>query len=112
MTDTAFPDIVRVDAYDKVRGATRYGADQSRPDMAHAMLAVATIGRGRIERIDTQAARAAPGVRLVLTHEDLGDLKSAGFLFHEGYAFQSLRPMLLPTIAYRGLANGRLDIRV
>jgi xanthine dehydrogenase YagR molybdenum-binding subunit len=69
--------------------------------MLHAMLAIATISRGKIEKIDTQAARAVPGVRLVLTHEDLGDLKSASFLFHEGYAFQSLRPMMSPAIAYR-----------
>jgi xanthine dehydrogenase YagR molybdenum-binding subunit len=102
MTDTAFPDTPRVDARDKVRGATRYGADQSQPDMVHAMLAIATIGRGKIEKIDTHAARAVPGVRLVLTHEDLGDLKSAGFLFHEGYAFQSFRPMMSPAVAYRG----------
>lgn len=102
MTDTYFPDIARVDAFDKVRGVTSYGADQSRPTMAHAMLAIATIGRGEIEKIDTTAARAVRGVVLVLTHVDLAGLKSAGFLFHEGYAFQSLRPMLAPTIAYRG----------
>ena len=49
-----------------------------------------------------RAARAVPGVRLILTHDDLGDVKSAGFMMAGGYAFQSLQPMLSPAIAYRG----------
>jgi xanthine dehydrogenase YagR molybdenum-binding subunit len=102
MIDTAFPDLARVDARDKVRGATRYAADDARPGMVHAALAVATIGRGRVQSIDTRAAGASPGVRLVLTHEDLGDLKSPGFLFHGGFAFQSVQAMTSDHIAYRG----------
>src|SRR5262245_32947332 len=102
MTEAAFPDTPRVDAHDKVRGATRYGADHVRPDMLFGMLAVSTIVRGRIVTLDTAAARSLPGVRLVLTHEDLAGLKPAGFLFHGGYAFQSFQPMLSPAIAYRG----------
>ena len=42
------------------------------------------------------------GVRLVLTHELMGTVKSAGFIMGGGYAFQSFQPMLSPTIAYRG----------
>jgi xanthine dehydrogenase YagR molybdenum-binding subunit len=41
-------------------------------------------------------------VQLVLTHQDLGDVKSAGFIMAGGYGFQSLQPMLSPAIAYRG----------
>ena len=59
MTTTAFPDAARIDAHDKVRGATRYASDESRPGMLHATLACATIGRGRIRSMDTEAARAA-----------------------------------------------------
>ncbi|WNG50579.1 xanthine dehydrogenase family protein molybdopterin-binding subunit [Archangium minus] len=97
-----YPDIPRVDARDKVRGATRYTADHVIPGLAHAMLAVATIGRGRVVSIDTNAARAVPGVRLVLTHLDTAGLQSAGFLMNGGYGFQSLQPMLGAEIAYRG----------
>ena len=43
MSDAPFPDAPRVDAHDKVRGAILFGADQRRPDMLHAALAVATI---------------------------------------------------------------------
>jgi xanthine dehydrogenase YagR molybdenum-binding subunit len=102
MNDTAYPDTPRVDAHDKVRGATRYAADDVRANMAHAALAVATVGRGRLQGLDTRAARAVHGVHLVLTHADLGDMKSAGFLLGGGYGFQSLQPMLSDVIAYRG----------
>lgn len=102
MGNTTYLNIARVDADEKVRGATRYGADDARPGLLHAMLAVASIGRGSITALDTSAARSAPGVRLVLTHEDMADVKSAGFLLGGGYAFQSFQPMLSPAIAYLG----------
>jgi xanthine dehydrogenase YagR molybdenum-binding subunit len=103
MSDVPFQDTTRIDARDKVRGKALFGADDARPDMVHAALAVATIGKGRIVSLDTRAAAAVSGVRLVLTHRDLGDVKSAGFLMAGGYGFQSLQPMLSPAIAYRGL---------
>ena len=39
MGNTTYPDLARVDAADKVRGATRYGADDARPGLLHAVLA-------------------------------------------------------------------------
>jgi xanthine dehydrogenase YagR molybdenum-binding subunit len=102
MSDVPFPDLVRIDANQKVRGALRYSADDTRPDILHAALATATIGKGRLVILDTRAASALPGVRLVLTHENVGPLKSAGFLMSGGHAFQSLQPLLSPAIAYRG----------
>jgi xanthine dehydrogenase YagR molybdenum-binding subunit len=102
MSDAPFPDASRIDAYDKVRGAHLYGADDLRPDMAHAALAVATIGKGRVVRVDTDAARRVPGVQLILTHEDLTALKSPGFLFAGGFGSQSLQPLATAEIAYRG----------
>jgi xanthine dehydrogenase YagR molybdenum-binding subunit len=102
MSDAPFPDAPRVDAGDKVRGAILFGADHSRPDILHAALGVATIPKGRITSLDTRAASAVPGVRLILTHENLGHAKSAGFVMAGGHAFQSLQPMLSPAIAYRG----------
>jgi xanthine dehydrogenase YagR molybdenum-binding subunit len=102
MSDMPFPDAPRIDAADKVRGAPLFAADAVRPDMLHAALAVATIGKGRIISLDVLAARAVHGVRLILTHEDLSEVKSAGFLMAGGYGFQSLQPMLSSAIAYRG----------
>ena len=77
MSDAPFPDTARIDAHDKVRGAVLFGADDTRPDTLHAALAVATIGKGRIVSLDTRAAGAVPGIRLILTHENLGPVKSA-----------------------------------
>jgi xanthine dehydrogenase YagR molybdenum-binding subunit len=102
MSEAPLPDVPRVDAHDKVRGAVLFGADHTRPDLLHAALAVATIPKGRITSLDTRAAGAVPGVRLILTHENLGQVKSAGFVMAGGHAFQSLQPMLSPAIAYRG----------
>src|SRR5262249_57801994 len=67
-----------------------------------AALVTGTQGQGRIVALDTRAAGAPPVVRLILTHENLGHVKSAGFLMAGGHAFQSLQPMLSPAIAYRG----------
>lgn len=102
MPDAPYPDVSRFDAQEKVRGAPIFAADDIRPGMAHAALATATIGRGRILRIDTAAARAVPGVRLVLTHEDLSELKSPGFFFGDGYGFQSFQPMSSAEVGSRG----------
>jgi xanthine dehydrogenase YagR molybdenum-binding subunit len=102
MSDMPFSDIPRVDARDKVRGAPIFGADIVRPSMAHAALAVATIGKGSTSSLDTKAASAVKGVRLVLTHEDFSGINSGGFIMSGGYGFQSLQPMLSPKIAYRG----------
>lgn len=98
------PDAERVDAIDKVRGATRYAADRRLPQMAYAMLAVATIARGRIVAMDIAKAQAVKGVQLVLTHENIGPLKGPGFLLGGGFGFQSLQPLATDQIAYRGQA--------
>ncbi|WP_328993211.1 xanthine dehydrogenase family protein molybdopterin-binding subunit [Kribbella sp. NBC_01245] len=92
-------DTRRVDARDKVTGTTRYGADRRPAGLAHAIFAVATVGKGRLVSVDTRAAEAVPGVRLVLTRVDI---TSAGFLLGGGYAFQSLQPLTSDRIAYRG----------
>lgn len=92
----------RVDARDKVLGAPIYASDRFGPDLLHAMLAVATIGRGTITRIDTAAARSVAGVRLVLTHEDTLPIQSPGFLLVGDYGFQDFQPLVDDRIAYRG----------
>jgi len=61
MSGTSFPDIARVDAHDKVRGCPIYSADDVRPDMLHAALAVSTVAKGRVTNLDVQVAGADPG---------------------------------------------------
>ena len=88
----------RVDARDKVTGATRYAADDARIGLLHGALVPSRIARGRITRIDTAAAQLVAGVRLVLTHENIGALQSAGV------GFPPFQPLRSAEIAYRGQA--------
>src|SRR3546814_14944274 len=60
----------RVDGPDKVTGGARYSAEFQIPRLAHAAIVQSTIARGQIRRIDAAAAVAAPGVLLVLSHEN------------------------------------------
>jgi xanthine dehydrogenase YagR molybdenum-binding subunit len=60
----------RVDGQAKVTGAAKYAAEFAVPRLAHAVMALSTVGSGRITDIDTGAAEAAPGVLLVLTHRN------------------------------------------
>lgn len=92
----------RVDAHDKVRGATRYAADDARPGLLHAALVPSRIVRGSITRIDTSAAQRVRGVRSVLTHENVGSFGTGGFLMGGGFGFQSFYPLRSAQIAYRG----------
>jgi CO/xanthine dehydrogenase Mo-binding subunit len=61
----------RVDGEAKVRGATRYAADLPVPGILHARLVLATEAHARIAGIETEPARAVPGVVAVLTAADL-----------------------------------------
>ena len=65
MNESVFPNQLRIDARDKVRGAALYAADQALPGMLHAALAVSTTNRGEVRSIDSRAAREVGGVRLV-----------------------------------------------
>ena len=60
----------RVDGPRKVAGAAPYPNDFSFPDLAHAALVRASIAAGRIRRIDTGPAEAAPGVLEAITHRN------------------------------------------
>ncbi|WP_144120785.1 xanthine dehydrogenase family protein molybdopterin-binding subunit [Catellatospora sichuanensis] len=97
-------DTRRVDAREKVTGAALYATDLHPDQVAHAVLATATVGRGRITELDVSAAAAVPGVLLVLTHLDRLDLQSPGFIMGGGYGVQSMQPLLDDRIAYRGQA--------
>jgi len=61
----------RVDARAKVTGAAVYSGDVQLPGMLHAAVVRSPFPRARIVRIDTDRARAIPGVRAVLTARDI-----------------------------------------
>src|SRR5580692_11436814 len=62
----------RVDGHRKVSGREKYTADIHRPNMLHAACVASPFAYARIKRIDVSAAKAYPGVRAVLTAEDIG----------------------------------------
>lgn len=61
----------RIDSEEKVRGATRYVADQRQPGLLHARIVPSVYAHARIRSIDASAALAMPGVVAVLTAADL-----------------------------------------
>jgi len=61
----------RIDAPEKVRGATRYAADGPVHGLLHARLVLATEAHALISRIEKDAALAVPGVVAVLSAGDL-----------------------------------------
>ena len=61
-----------------VRGHGRYIADETLPNQAYAHFVRSPHAFARIVKIDTEAARAAPGVVAILTAEDMAaGLKAA-----------------------------------
>jgi xanthine dehydrogenase YagR molybdenum-binding subunit len=63
--------ISRVDGRLKVTGAARYTADIPLDGVAHAAIVYSTVANGRTVSIDTAAAEKAPGVLVVLTHNNM-----------------------------------------
>ena len=68
----------RVDGMAKVTGGARYAAEFGVRDALYAVLVQSTIPRGRITRFDVTDAERAPGVILVLTHDNAPRLPDGG----------------------------------
>ncbi|GDY02485.1 dehydrogenase [Planctomycetota bacterium] len=63
--------IRKVDARSKVSGLTRFADDLSLPRMIYMKLLRSTQAHARIKRVDVSKAKAVPGVKGILTGEDL-----------------------------------------
>jgi xanthine dehydrogenase molybdenum-binding subunit len=70
--------VKRVDLTAKVTGDAKYVADMAHVGLLHARTLRSTIAHARIKRIDTSKALALPGVRAVLTHENVPRVLHAG----------------------------------
>ncbi len=105
MSAAPFPDRERIDAHDKVLGATAYAADVRLPGLLYAMTVPATIAKGRIEELSTTAALRVLGVVRVLTAVDYAIPPAA----RSGPAASASAappapsiPLITTEIAYRG----------
>jgi CO/xanthine dehydrogenase Mo-binding subunit len=73
----------RIEIREKLTGRAQYTADLYRPGMLHGALVGSPHPHARIVSYDVRAARAAPGVRCVLTGEDFGDHRMGAFVKDE-----------------------------
>ena len=63
--------VPRIDARLKVTGEARYPADIPVSNLAYGVLAISAIAKGEIRSIDTEAARAVPGVLEIFTYKEV-----------------------------------------
>ena len=63
----AYKSEIRVDAFDKVTGRTKYYEDLIPADALYVRIKHAEIAHGFVKKIDTEAAEKIPGVVKVLT---------------------------------------------
>ena len=93
--------LARVDGPLKVRGKARFAAEVPFRNLAYASLVCSTIAKGRIASIDSTEAKSAPGVLLVLTHENAPKL-AAPPLFPQGASASTLTPLQDARIHWNG----------
>ncbi len=67
--------VSRIDGPQKVTGTAKFAAEIHLQNMVFAALKYSTVARGRISRLDTTAAEAAPGVVLVMTYRNAPRMK-------------------------------------
>ena len=92
----------RVDALEKVTGRAKYTVDIKRAGMLHAAILRAPIAHGTLTRLDLAPARAMPGVRAVIGHDDIPAIAlDAGELFEPviRYAGQPVAAVCADTMA-------------
>jgi xanthine dehydrogenase YagR molybdenum-binding subunit len=94
----------RVDGPLKVTGRARFAAEVPFENIAYAALVHSRIARGAIRSIDTDAANAAPGVLLVMTHENAPRLPPQPLIMSDpkGAAGSSLPVMQDAAIHWNG----------
>ncbi len=71
-------DTPRIDAIDRVSGRAKYTADVMLPGMLYARVLRSPHPHARIRRIDASKAKALPGVKAIVTHENCQVVWGAG----------------------------------
>lgn len=80
--------VPRMDALEKVTGSAVFTADVRRAGMLFTQLVRATVAAGRVTTLDLAPALGVPGVRAVLTREDVDGVRyDSGQLFDQAIRF-------------------------
>jgi xanthine dehydrogenase YagR molybdenum-binding subunit len=78
--------VSRIDGPLKVKGEAKFAAEFALEEMTYAAVVFSTIPRGRITALGTASAKAAPGVVLVMTHENAPPMKPMPLFLTAGKA--------------------------
>lgn len=95
----------RVDGPLKTSGTAVFAAENSADGMCYAFVVTSTIAAGRILTLDVAAARRAPGVLLVMTHENAPVLARPELFVEnpvDGAAFNPVPPLQSDRIDWNG----------
>jgi xanthine dehydrogenase YagR molybdenum-binding subunit len=86
--------MTRIEGREKVAGRAQYAFEQHLEGMAYAWIVQATVAKGRVRGVDTEAALAVAGAVAVLWHDNAPRLAS-----HDD---RELAVLQTPEVAYRG----------
>jgi len=94
----------RVDGPLKVTGGARYAGEYPTEGLLHGAVVCSSIARGRIRSIDCNAARAVPGVRLVMSHLNRPPLAADDDSYEDQDSADgsSFRPLFNDQVLYSG----------
>jgi len=94
----------RVDGVAKVTGAAKYAAEFNVPGLAHGSIVSATITKGRVLRIDADAAAQVKGVIAVLTHKNRPPMADSDEAYRDDVAPSGspFRPLYDDRILFNG----------
>lgn len=98
--------INRKDGIAKVTGAATYAAEHQIPNLVHGYLVTASIAKGRIKNIDTQAAAKAKGVIAVFTHKNAPQISKPSNNFINSKIYEARLPLADEQIHYAGQIIG------
>ncbi len=71
-TDVVGKPLPRIDAYERVSGTAVYAIDVDFPDLLHTVVVRCPHAHARVKKVDVSKAEKMPGVRAVLTADNLG----------------------------------------
>ena len=94
----------RIDGVAKVTGAAKYAAEFNAPGLLYGSMVAATITKGRITRIDTNAAKRVAGVIDVITHQNRPSMADDDKAYKDDVAplGSPFRPLYDDKVAFNG----------